>query len=915
MKRIITILLITLLLFNLSPAFAGGDTDALVSAGVFSGNQAGSQLVLKQDMAVYVTRLLGKEMEAKRVQVLPAFNDVQDPSYRPYIAWMVMNEYISGETDFMYGYNQITSVQELCAVWLRALDYWPAWDSVMMMARDIGLLDGVVASASAQVSLDLFSEISCNALSTPKKNHDVSVGSTCNSSISGTSFTYATANSARQIGEKKVRIAFTEPTYTGFKIEETESYSKKIKLITWDESHSVATIEVTTAFEDQNYKVIAGERTMIFAAEEAQVSEIYLNSNTFAKVNDYMAETYYSVLNQFGEKVRFPNMYWGVSINANAGTSMDKIILTTTEPFTEEAFILYGADADSGAEIQKLVRVRDAGTAVNYMKFGDLTNASESAMDYKINFGDVGDNYEWRVPVYVYDEFGNTIPKSQFYKYKVKFSVTSGEDTIDYDLLAGDPIPYVRIKPTDTDAETMDIRLQLTAGSMTKSYLFTITGKAKLDRFEFSAPSEILVENEEIEIPYTAYDVRGNRIDQYDDLINADIVFVNEDAFIWRREPVTGRAQLFYTPELTRYEMVRFDGKLVSARMVVDPEPEPEVIGGLNDDVLLAMITGYSITIEDGDFIYYDEYGREISVTSKYLNGYPTRVEIDGADQGHVDLSTGLDAYHFTGQEEGEEEFRAYLYDISEGEDLSGSDYEFTVASYDLSSIEEFTVSLDTLLYGGDASHIESNDYKRTPEVKGLIDGYTLDIPGSAVTVRTPSPHVIQVGSTIQGDVSDEDTITYENELVLVTVNNGDEAYNFELPIKVSNEEPKAIRIDTAENPETGLASDESSFEPGRNLVIVEKGSDDFDDFFSLNLLDTPVRFEMIDQYNTTNGIQPLYYNMTIQKAEGSTATYLIDHTEGTLSYSGTPADGDLLTIKAMGLNDVEGTMVIAIKE
>ncbi len=915
MKRILSYVLITLLLFNLSPAFAGGDTDALVSAGVFSGNQPGSQLVLKQDMAVYVTRLLGKELEAKRVQVLPAFNDVQDPSYRPYIAWMVMNEYISGETDFMYGYNQITTVQELCAVWLRVLDYWPTWDGVMMMARDIGLLDGVVASASTQVSVDLFSELSCNALSTPKKNHDVSIGSTCNSSVSTQSFTYATANSARQIGEKKVRVAFTKPTYTGFTIEETERFSKKIKLITWDESHSVATIEVTTAFEDQAYTLRAGDTSLTFTAEEAHVSDIYLNSTTFAKVNEFMAETYFTVLNQFGEVVRFPNMYWGVSINANAGTTMNKIFLTTTEPFTEESFILYGADADSGVEIQKLVRVRDAGTSVNYMKFGDLTNASISAMDYKINFGDVGDNYEWRVPVYVYDEFGHVIPKKDFYKYKVKFSVTTGEDLIQYDLLEGDPSPYVRIKPTDTDAETSDIRLQLTAGSFTKSYLFTITGKAHLDRFEFSAPGEILVENEEIEIPYTAYDVRGNRIDQYDDLINAEIVFVNEDAFMWRREPVTGRAQLFYTPSTTKYEMARFNGQLVSTRMLVDPEPEPEGVAGIDKEVLLAMITGETISIEDGDFIYIDEYGRDISSTSKYLNGYPTRVELDGADQGNVNLSVGADEYFFTGEDEGEENFRAYLYEISEGDELPGSDYEFTVASYDLSSIEDFTVILDGLLYGGNASHIDMDDYKRTPEVEGRIGGYTLEIPGSAVIVQTPSPHITKVGSTIQGIVSDEDTVTYENEMVLVTVNNGDDLYNFELPIKVSNEDPKAIRIDTAENPENGLASDESSFEPSKNLVIVEKGSDDYDAFFSMNLLETPIRFEVIDQYNTTNGIEPLYYTLTVQKAEGSTATYAINNTNGTLSHSGSPADGDLLTIKAMGLNDVEGTMVIAITD
>ena len=915
MKRIIGTILIALLLFNLSPAFAGGDTDSLVSAGVFSGSTPGSQLILKQDMAVYVTRLLGKELEAKRVQILPAFYDVEDPSYRPYIAWMVMQEYISGETDFMYGYNQITTVQELCAVWLRVLDYWPAWDNVMMKARDVGILDGVVASASTQVTVDLFSEISCNGLSTPKKNHDVSIGSTCNASLSSQSFTYATANSTRQIGEKKIRVAFTKPTYTTFTVKGSESYGKKIKQISWDESHSVATIEVTTAFEDLTYMVQAGALSLDFMGEEAQITEIYLNSTTFSKVNDYMAETYFSALNQFGETVNYPYIYWGVSIDAIAGTTGNKVVLNTTEPFTDEAFILYGADADSGVEIQKLVRVRDAGTSVNYMKFGDLTNAAESAMDYKINFGDVGDNYEWRVPVYVYDEFGHVIPKKDFYKYKVKFSVTTGEDLIQYDLLEGDPIPYVRIKPTDTDAETSDIRLQLTAGSFTKSYLFSITGKAHLDRFEFSAPGEILVENEEIEIPFTAYDTRGNRIDQYDDLINAEIVFVNEDAFRWRREPVTGRAQLFYTPVRTQYEMARFNDQIVSARMVVDPEPEPEGVGGIDSDVLLAMITGYTISIEDGDFIYLDEYGREISSTSKYLNGYPTRVEIDGADQGNVSLSVGSDEYFFTGEEEGEENFRAYLYEISASDELVGSDYEFTVASFDLNSIEDFSVSLDGLIYGGSASHIDRDDYKRTPEVEGMIDEYTLEIPASAITVQTPSPHISKIGSTIQGNVSDEDTVTYENEIVLVTVDNGDQLYNFEIPMKVSNEEPKAIRIDTDENPVKDFESDESSFEPSRNLVILEIGTADFDTFLDSddNLLETPIHFEVIDQYNTTNGIEPVYYTMLVQKAEGSTATYTINHSEGILSYSGTPADGDLLTIKAMGLNDVEGTMVIAI--
>ena len=917
MKRILSYLLITLLLFNLSPAFAGGDADALASAGVFSSSIPGSQHVLKQDMAVYVTRILGKELEAKRVQVLPAFYDVEDPSYRPYIAWMVMNEYISGETDFSYGYNQITTVQELCAVWLRVLDYWPTWDGVMMMARDVGLLDGVIASAATPVTVDLFSEISYNALDTPKKNHDVSIGSTYSSGVSTQSFTYATANSVRQIGEKKIRVAFTKPTYTTFTIKGSESYGKKVKLITWDESHSVATVELTTAFEDLKYTVYAGALSFDFVGEEAHVADIYLNSTTFAKVNDYMAETYFTALNQFGETVRFPELYFGVSIDAIAGISMNKIVLTTTVPFPEDSFILYGADVETGTEIRKLVRVKEAGTSVNYMKFGDLTNAATSAMDYKINFGDVGDNYDWRVPVYVYDEFGHAIPKKDFYRYKVKFAVTMGDEYVDADLFAGDPVPYVRVKPTDVDAETQDIRLQLTAGSFTKSYLFMVTGKAPLDRFEFFAPSEILVENEEIEVPFNAFDIRGNRVDQYDDLINANIIFVNADAFKWRREPVTGRAQLFYTPVRTRYEMARLDDKLVSARMVVDPEPKPEAIAGIDSDVLLAMINEHGITIRERDLQYIDEYGRTIPYSSKYLIGYPTRVEVDGVSQGYVTVSEVSGDFRFTGVVEGEENFRAYLYDSGESEELSGSDYEFTVASYDLSSIEEFAVTMDEVLYGGAAAGIDRDDYKRKVDVEGMIDGFTLEIPDSAITIQTPSPHISKIGTTIQGNVSDEDTVTYDNEVVLVTVNNGDAIYNYQFPLKVSNEEPKAIRIDTAENPENGLESDESSFEPSKNLVVVKKGTADYNAYLNSstkrNLLETPVRFEVIDQYNTINGIKPLYYTLSVQKAEGSSAVYTINPIEGILSYSGSPADGDLLTIKAMGLNDVEGTMVIAI--
>ncbi|BES66677.1 hypothetical protein SANA_31160 [Gottschalkiaceae bacterium SANA] len=919
MKRILSMIIIVILLINVSPAFAGGDADALASAGVLSPSIAGSQQVLKQDMAVYVTRMLGKEQEAKRVQVLPAFNDVEDPMYRPYIAWMVMNEYISGETDFLFGYNQTTTVQELCAVWLRVLDYWPSWDGVMMMARDVGLLDGVVASASTPVTVDLFAEIGLHALDTPKKNHDVSIGSINPSGVSSQSFTYATANSVRQIGEKKIRIAFTKPTYTMFTVKGSESYGKKIKLITWDESHSVATLEMTTAFEDLTYTVHAGDLSLGFVGEEAHVADIYLNSTTFAKVNDYMAETYFTALNQFGETVRFPDLYFGVSIDAIAGISMNKIVLTTTKAFPDDSFILYGADAKTGTEIRKLVRIKEAGSSVNYMKFGDLTNASTTAMDYKMNFGDLGDHYDWRIPVYVYDEFGRIIPKKDFYRYKVKFAVSLGDAFVDADLFEGDPVPYVRIKPTDVNAETQDIRLQLTAGSMTKTYLFMVTGKAALDRFEFFAPDEILVENEEIEIPFNAYDIRGNRVDQYDDLINANIVFVNADAFVWRREPVTGRAQLFYKPVRTRYEMARLNNKLVSARMIVDPEPKPEAIAGIDQDVLLAMIKGHEITIQKRNLQYIDEYGRNIPSTSKYLIGYPTRVEVDGVSQGYVTVSSVSGDFRFTGVEEGKENFRAYLYDSGESEDLLGSDYEFTVASYDLSSIEEFTLSMDEVLYGGAAVGIDREDYKRKVNVEGKIDGFTLEIPDSAISVQTPSPHISKVGTTIQGNISDEDTVSYENEVVLVTVNNGETIYNYQIPMKVSNEKPKAVRIDTAENPMSGLESDESSFEPSKNLVVLKKGTTDYNAYLNAstkkNLLETPVRFEVIDQYNTTNGIKPLYYTLSVQKAEGSSGVYSIHPTDGILSYSGSPADGDLLTIKAMGLNDVEGTMVIAIKK
>ena len=155
MKRIIAaLLLFVILLSALVPVLAAAehetDGQILKELGILTGNEDGNLMLddnfKRQDMVVMISRLYGKEDEAKSYSGTNTFKDLgkSQSFYIPYINWARDKGLIQGMSSDEFGFNRFTRVQEFQVVLLRVLgygEYARDWNSVPLYAKTLGIME------------------------------------------------------------------------------------------------------------------------------------------------------------------------------------------------------------------------------------------------------------------------------------------------------------------------------------------------------------------------------------------------------------------------------------------------------------------------------------------------------------------------------------------------------------------------------------------------------------------------------------------------------------------------------------------------------------------------------------------------------------------------------------------------------
>ena len=160
MKKSLSLLVAIALVFSMfsSVAFAATTSagQKLQDLGIIKGDQKGNLLEdqnwKRQDVAVLLSRLMGKETEAKNTAKSHTYADVRGTYYDGYLSWARENGYMQGHSATKFGFDDPITLKEFATVILRVLGYDTSdYSKIEELAVEVGLVEeGTDFSADAK---------------------------------------------------------------------------------------------------------------------------------------------------------------------------------------------------------------------------------------------------------------------------------------------------------------------------------------------------------------------------------------------------------------------------------------------------------------------------------------------------------------------------------------------------------------------------------------------------------------------------------------------------------------------------------------------------------------------------------------------------------------------------------------------
>jgi len=333
MKKTLSLLLVlAMVLSSFSFAFAAEAEktpgEILKDLGVLTGNAEGDLMLedelSRQDMIVLLSRVLGQEDEAKAFKGEMSFKDVNDPFYKPYIAWAEANKLTNGVEEGKFGFGRAVTEQEVATLMLRALGYNDVeFKDVPAKAAELGLV-AKDADLTVNCKRARMAEITLAALGTKMNGSDKTLA-------------------------EKLGIEMPKPE----KLEVVEVKADNLKEIKVVFNKAV---DVESATNADNYETDAGEIVDIAYDEDANMAILALKEAMDNK-EDYEITINVEKLNVTKEFTAYDNTVPVVEDVVALGTKAIKVIMS--EPIKEakisdfklDGKAIYGSIDKVGREI------------------------------------------------------------------------------------------------------------------------------------------------------------------------------------------------------------------------------------------------------------------------------------------------------------------------------------------------------------------------------------------------------------------------------------------------------------------------------------------------------------------------------------------------------------------------------------
>ncbi|MFD0673685.1 hypothetical protein [Cohnella sp. GCM10027633] len=737
MKKSLSFLLAIALVFGMFSAMASAATPStpaeagavLKELGVLKGDDGDlleGTVWKRQDIVVLLARLLAKEEAAAATAKSHTFKDVPKGYYDGFLSWAKAEGYVNGYSATKFGFNDELTVKDFAAVVLRAL----------------GIKNDETIAADA-VKAGIFAEGTDFAAKAKRGDTFVALVAALNAEVAGTGktlgevlglpgFNVALAvKGAKQTGAKKITVELSR----ALKADEETALKASVKNglvpypVTIKASEDKKSVVLEATFlPAAEYDVVINEFAAVKVTVAAEViTKIDIGAVALQNINgqDLLVKPY----NQFGEVVASAytdinvSAYTSEAVTANnlanvlRGTNNFKVDLAAYK--VDGTVVVTASHSKSGVVASKTFKIVSASSATNITLGAVVPKTDET----RIFTGRSGAN-AYTLPITLKDQYGA--------EFKLPASVTANV----YNQIGGitfassntaiiDPASFntngdsVLKFNTGATAGVVVVTAFNSATGASASVSVNVEAPASLKSFQLNNPAAIVVDGEEVTIPYVAADTFGSPIANKDVPASAKVQVNGADTltFTANSVPVTpkwkanGDLVLSFTGTGTKVVTALVKGIPVSTITVdVKDAAYPVSITGTKDlKTTLAVYGAQTIAgsnTDIGKLVVVDNYGRAMG---SLPTGWTLAVAEDGAN-----AALSLTGFAATaGSAAGSEKVTATL--SKTGATSVSYDIAFTVVK--IEDVKSVTIGAVGTVYGHASNTISGANVKHSVEL------------------------------------------------------------------------------------------------------------------------------------------------------------------------------------------------------
>jgi len=633
----------------------------------------------------------------------------------------------------------------------------------------------------------------------------------------------ATAATAKQIGAKKVEVAFNkaiDDSKVKFAVK-NGIITRDVAKVTVSDDKKRAVIELTTRLQNgESVVTISGieadDIQAKFQAEDERVTQLKFKSDKLAlqSLQDFSkVKVGYQVLNQFGEDastVNTPNFYVSKA-GATASVSNGILTITATNPnlFYLDEKIPISGHINMSTYVVTFSETLTVGqpSTLDSIEFKGVYHAENKQLNTASTFSD------FYVLIEAKDQYNNKIKASDVNNgvlltvsnpliFQVKGTLVDNQGPNKDQVAIQLDAPYaLGYDGTNT------IRIQTYTGKVF-TYDVEVPKAATVSKIALSAPSQAVASNDgSVKIPFVAEDQNGNRITKFSDLDGKIELFqpgLAGSSLVLKQDYATKEAYIeFKLPNTLNNEYaipvilsarVKSTNDISTIQFNIEKAWVPESIFGLKD-IGSDLAVGAEVSIEPKHVVVKDNYGRDKNLDDLFAK---YKVVVDAVD-GALDTVTATtdkeltakgDKITLKGTQKGSERIKVQL--VKTADSTVVYTYEgFIFNVVDSSSIVEYAVEQLPKI---------SNKAGRQVDLKVTgkrSNGTTVALPADAYSVSTTNAKLVfnngklDASTFVDADFGDKDEVKV---IVIVTIYANSE--QFEQEVVVTKEAPKPTTIE-----------------------------------------------------------------------------------------------------------------------